>query len=152
MTEADNAASSLAQHAQLFDAGAHVVAAAFVDGAPTLALADGVVLIGDPQEQKRVVVYPDAAMPTVISDGKTPLTGGDDGRVVAVRADGSIEEIADEKGRWIDALAPRGRAYAWSAGKQVARATKRGRQSWSAPTTARGLVFQPRAFARGDRL
>ena len=30
-----------------FDAGAHVVAAAFVDGAPALALADGVVLIGE---------------------------------------------------------------------------------------------------------
>jgi len=77
MTEADNAASSLAQHAQLFDAGAHVVAAAFVDGAPTLALADGVVLIGDPREQKRVVIYPDAAMLTAISDGKTPLLGVD---------------------------------------------------------------------------
>jgi len=38
MTESETAASSLAQHAQLFDAGAHVVAAAFVDGAPTLAL------------------------------------------------------------------------------------------------------------------
>ena len=52
MTESETAASSLAQHAQLFDAGAHVVAAAFVDGAPTLALADGVVLIGDPQGAK----------------------------------------------------------------------------------------------------
>ena len=100
MTEADNAASSLAQHARLFDAGAHVVAAAFVDGAPTLALADGVVLIGDPQEQKRVVVYPDAAMLTAISAGKQ------------VRA-------RDESG-----------------------AVK----TWSAPTTARGLAFQPKGF------
>src|SRR6202020_1423308 len=73
MTEADNAASSLAQHARLFDAGAHVVAAAFVDGAPTLALADGIVLIGDPQEQKRVVVYPDPAMLTATADGQTRL-------------------------------------------------------------------------------
>ena len=110
MTEADNAVSSLAQHARLFDAGAHVVAAAFVDGAPTLARADGIVLIGDPQEQKRVVVYPEAAMLTAISDGKRLLTGGDDGRVVAVRADGGLEAIADEKGRWIDALALRGNA------------------------------------------
>ena len=43
MTEGQEA-SSLAQHAHLFDAGAHVVAAAFVDGAPTLALGDGAVL------------------------------------------------------------------------------------------------------------
>ena len=77
------------EHARLFDAGAHVVAATFLDGAPMLALADGVVLIGEPEEQKRVVVHPDAAMLTAISDGKTLLTGGDDGRVVAVRADGA---------------------------------------------------------------
>jgi WD40 repeat protein len=147
MTEADNTASSLAQHARLFDAGAHVVAAAFVDGAPTLARADGIVLIGDPQEQKRVVVYPDAAMLTAISDGKRLLTGGDDGRVVAVRADGGLEAIADEKGRWIDALALRGKACAWSAGKQVRVRDETGTvKSWSAPTTARGLAFQPKGF------
>jgi WD40 repeat protein len=147
MTEADNAASSLAQHAQLFDVGAHVVAAAFIDGAPTLAVADGVVLIGDPKEQKRVVVYPHAAMLTAISDGKTLLTGGEDGRVVAVRADGSIEDIADEKGRWIDALALRGNACAWSAGKQVRARDESGAvMSWTAPTTARGLAFQPKGF------
>ena len=46
MTEGQ-ATSSLIQHARLFDAGAHVVAAAFLAGAPALALADGVVLIGE---------------------------------------------------------------------------------------------------------
>jgi hypothetical protein len=54
MTESETAGSSLAQHAQLFDAGAYVVAAAFVDGAPTLALADGVVLIGRASCRERV--------------------------------------------------------------------------------------------------
>ena len=148
MTEAQ-AGSSLTQHARLFDAGAHVVAAAFVDGAPALALADGAVLIGEPDEQKRVVVHPDAAMLTAISDGKTLLTGGDDGRVVAVRADGSVEDIADEKGRWIDALALRGKAYAWSAGKQVrARDESGDRQDLErADDRARPSLSSPRAFA-----
>src|ERR1700729_3257187 len=146
MTEAQ-AGSSLTQHARPFDASAHVIAAAFVDGAPMVALADGAVLIGEPDGQKRVVIYPDAAMLTAISDGKTLLTGGDDGRVVAVRADGRIEDIADEKGRWIDALALRGKAYAWSAGKQVRARDETGAvKSWSAPTTARGLAFQPKGF------
>jgi WD40 repeat protein len=146
MTEAQ-AGSSLTEHARLFGTGAHVVAAAFVDGAPALALADGAVLIGEPDEQKRVVVHPDAATLTAISDGKTLLTGGDDGRVVAVRADGSAEDIADEKGRWIDALALRGKAYAWSAGKQVRARDESGVvKTWSAPTTARGLAFQPKGF------
>ena len=146
MTEAQ-AASSLAQHARVIDAGAHVVAAAFLDGTPALALADGGVLIGEPEEQKRVVVHPNAAMLTAVSDGRALLTGGDDGRVVAVRPDGAFQEIADEKGKWIDALALRGKAYAWSAGKQVRARDETGSvKSWSAPTTARGLSFQPKGF------
>src|SRR5262245_25579716 len=140
MTESEGATSSLAQHARRLDAGAHVVAAAFLDGAPAMALADGVVLIGDPDEQKRVAAHPDAAMLTAISDGKTLLTGGDDGRVVAVKADGGLDEIADEKGRWIDALALRGKACAWSAGKQVRARDETGSvNAWSAPSTVRGL-------------
>jgi WD40 repeat protein len=140
-------ATSLAQRVVSFDAGAHVVAAAFIDGAPALALADGVVLIGEPGAQKRLVVHPDAVTLTAISDRKTLLTGGDDGRVVAARADGGLEEIADEKGKWIDALALRGKAYAWSAGKQVRARDETGTvKTWSAPTTARGLSFQPKGF------
>ena len=57
MTEAQ-AGSSLTQHARLFDAGAHVVAAAFVDGAPALALADGVVLIGEPDGRSASPLIP----------------------------------------------------------------------------------------------
>ena len=146
MTDA-TANTSLAEHAQAFATGAHVVAAAFVDGAPVLALADGIVLIGDPDEQKRVVVHPDAATLTAVSDGKTLLTGGDDGRVVAVSADGALEQIGDEKGRWIDALALRGKARAWSAGKQVCARDETGAiKTWSAPSTVRGLAFQPKGF------
>src|SRR6478752_4034766 len=109
MTESESAASSLARHARLFDAGAHVVVAAFLDGAPALALADGIVLIGEPDAQKRIVAHPDASILTAASDGRTLLTGGDDGRVVTVRADGSLEDIADENGKWIDALVSEGR-------------------------------------------
>jgi WD40 repeat protein len=146
MTEPDSA-TSLAQHVVPIDAGAHVVAAAFLDGAPALALADGAVLIGDPKEQKRVVAHPGAAMLTAVSDGKILLTGGDDGRVVAVKADGGLDEIADEKGKWIDALALRGKASAWSAGKQVRARDETGAvNAWSAPSTVRGLSFQPKGF------
>ncbi|HEY1452526.1 MAG TPA: WD40 repeat domain-containing protein [Roseiarcus sp.] len=146
MTDA-RATASLTQHARLFEAGAHVVAAVFVDGAPVLALADGAVLIGEPEDQKRVIVHPDAAILTAISDSKILLTGGDDGRVVAMQAGGAPQEIADEKGRWIDALAMRGKAYAWSAGKQVRARDESGIvKTWSAPSTARGLAFQPKGY------
>ena len=121
--------------------------AAFVDGVPALVLSDGALLIGDPDEQKRVAAHPDASILIATSDGKTLLTGGDDGRVVAVRADGSFEGVADEKGKWIDAFALRGEAYAWSVGKQVRARDEGGTvKTWSAPTTARGLAFQPKGF------
>jgi WD40 repeat protein len=146
MPEAQTSAS-LAEHVQALDAGAHVVAAAFIDGAPALALADGAALIGAPGEQKRIAAHPDASILTAVSDGKTLLTGGDDGRVVALRANGGPQEIANEKGRWIDALALRGRACAWSAGKQVGARDESGAvATWSAPSTARGLAFQPKGY------
>jgi WD40 repeat protein len=64
-----------------------------------------------------------------------------------VRADGGLEDIADEKGQWIDALALRGKACAWSAGKRVRARDEIGAvKTWSAPTTARGLAFQPKGF------
>jgi len=146
MTDA-RAAASLAQHARVIEAGAHVVFAAFIDGAPVLALADGAVLIGEPEEQKRVVAHPDGAILTAISGGKTLLTGGDDGRVVAIEVDGAPKEIADEKGRWIDALALRGKACAWSVGKQVRACDETGAvKTWNAPSTVRGLAFQPKGY------
>ena len=104
-------------------------------------------LIGEPEAQTRVVPHPDAAILSVASDGKTLLTGGDDGRVAAIGGDALIREIADEKGRWIDALALRGGSCAWSAGKQVSARDETGAtRTWTAPTTARGLAFQPKGY------
>ena len=139
---------------RLFEAGAHVVAAAFLGGAPALALADGAVLIGEPEEQKRVVAHPDAAILTAISDGKMLLTGGDDGRVVAIQADGASREIADEKGRWIDALAMRGKAYRLERRQAGQRARRnRGRQDLErAVDGARPRLPAKGLSSRGDPL
>jgi WD40 repeat protein len=146
MTEAQ-ATASLTQHVRPIEAGAHVIMAAFLNGAPALALADGVVLLGEPDEPKRVVVHRDATILTAVADGGTLMTGGDDGRVVALRAGAETDEIADEKGRWIDALALRGKACAWSAGKQVSARDDAGVvKSWTAPSTVRGLAFQPKGY------
>jgi WD40 repeat protein len=139
--------SSLTQHVLAFDAGGDVVAAAFLGDAPTLALADGAVRIGEPNELKRVTAHPDGAILTAVSDGKILLTGGDDGRVTATGADGEPHEIADEKGRWIDALALRGPNFAWSAGKAVKARDEAGVvRTWAAPSSVRGLAFQPKGY------
>eukprot|EP01036_Dinobryon_divergens_P056120 gene56120-74931_t len=74
------------------------------------------------------------------------VTGGEDGRIIRITADGSRELLADEKGQWIDAIAagPDG-AIAWSTGKTVTfRSGKGAIKRMSAPTTARGLAFLPK--------
>ena len=139
--------SSLTAHLRPLAAGAPAVAATFIGGEPALALADGTVVIGDPGVERRVVAHPDGAILVAARDGDKLLTGGDDGRVVRTSADGGLESIAEEKGRWIDALAAQAGAIAWAAGKQArARDAAGAVKSWAAPTTVRGLAFLPKGY------
>jgi WD40 repeat protein len=140
MTEA---LSSLTERVSPLEAGEHVVAAAFLSGEPALALSGGVVRLAG----RDVAAHPGAAILRACVDGERLVTGGDDGRVVAVSAAGATETLADEKGKWIDALGCRDGALAWSAGKTVrARDPKGALKTWSAPSTVRGLAFLPKGY------
>lgn len=83
------------------------------------------------------------------SDGERVVTGGDDGKVVALDAKGSVTVLAtDPKRRWIDnvALHPDG-AVAWSSGKTAfVRSGKGEEKSFDAPTTVGGLAFAPKGL------
>jgi hypothetical protein len=141
------AATSLTKNVRLFEAGAHVTAASFVDDAPVFALGDGAVLLGEPDSPRRILAHPGGAILGAISDGKRLATGGDDGRVVVTSPDGATREIAHEKGRWIDALAMRGGHIAWAAGREVRVEDGAGAvKSHTAPTTVRGLCFMAKGF------
>ncbi|MCP8939725.1 WD40 repeat domain-containing protein [Alsobacter sp. SYSU M60028] len=139
--------TSLVQNVSPIAAGAHVIAAAFPGDAPALALADGAVLLGEAGE-RRIEAHPDAGILVAAADRKSFVTGGDDGRVVRIGADGVAETLADEKGRWIDALAlAPGGALAWSTGKRVTARDEKGRaRAWDAPSTAQGLCFAPKGY------
>jgi len=134
---------SLTKNVEALEAGAHVVAATFLEGRPTLALADGTLRLG----AQTVVPHPEGAILVTASDGGRLFTGGDDGRVVATDGSGASEVLADEKGRWIDALATRSGAVAWSSGKTVhARETSGAVKTWTAPSTPRGLCFLSKGY------
>jgi len=140
--------SSLTDRVTPIAAGVHVVGAAFLGRTPALALADGSVVLAEIGAERRIQAHEDGAVLTFASDGARLITGGDDGQVLAIDAQGRVETIAKEKNRWIDALALRADgSLAWSFGKSVrARDPKGAVKTWEAPSSVRGLAFFPKGY------
>ena len=83
------------------------------------------------------------------SDGKRLVTGGDDGKVVALDAKGEVTVLAtDAKRRWIDNVALHADGgFAWSAGKTAfVRNGKDQEKSLEVPSTVGGLAFAPKGL------
>jgi WD40 repeat protein len=142
---------SLPKHVVPLEAGAHVTGAFFLGAEPALALGDGVIRLGHGDGVTALAAHPDASILVADCDGARLITGGDDGRVVMTNARGDMQEIADEKGRWIDAvtLGAAG-ACAWSAGKNVrARDGKGAVRTLATTSTSRGLCFAPKGYRLG---
>ena len=82
-------------------------------------------------------------------DGKRRriLTGGEDGRIVATTADGAMEEIAAERGKWIDAVtaAPDG-TVAYSHGKLAKVLLKTGPRAIEHERSVEALAFAPKGL------
>jgi WD40 repeat protein len=142
------AAASLAAHVTPLDAGAPVAAAGFLGQVPALALEDGTVLLATPVAEQRIAAHPGASILVAVASGDKFITGGDDGRVVAASQTDGIQVIADEKGKWIDALATRDDgSIAWSSGKNVRSRAPAGQiKTFAAPSSVRGLAFMPKGY------
>jgi WD40 repeat protein len=105
-------------------------------------------IAGADGEISRVDIHSGAVL-CAASDGTRIVTGGDDGKVVALNGKGEVTVLAtDPKRRWIDnvALHPDG-AVAWSAGKTAfVRRGKGEEKSFDAPSTVGGLAFAPKGL------
>ena len=124
-----------------------VVAVAFLGETPVFALADGTLHFGDGAQGHRVPAHDDGAILVAASDGRRLVTGGDDGRVVATDENGATEILGDEKGKWIDAVAARDGAVAWTAGRVArARSSKGEVKTLDLPSSSRGLAFFPKGY------
>src|SRR6516165_1893443 len=99
--------NSLTERVTPLEAGAHVTAACFLGRTPALALGDVQILFADIGAERRIIAHSDAAILTTAKAGQKLVTGGDDGRIMSIAADGTTQEIAHEKGKWVDALAAR---------------------------------------------
>src|SRR3569623_805219 len=115
--------------------------AAFVSGEETVILVDG------EGEWTQLGVHGGGILCST-SDGKRIVTGGDDGKVVAVNAKGEIETLTtDARHRWIDSVALHADgAVAWSAGKTAFVKSRDAEKSFDAPSTVGGLAFAPKGL------
>ena len=138
---------SMTQYVTALSADAEIVAGGFLDDVPAFALASGEIILFEGGQSRKVMAHDDAVILVGQCDGSRLITGGDDGRVVATSADGSVEQIAKEKG-WIDALAVRGDGpMAWASGKQVFSRNEKGEvKNMTAPSSVRGLAFMPKGY------
>ncbi len=144
--------ASLTENVTEIAAEEAVVAAAFLSSIPFFVLAHGVTLrmsgVGAFETETRIATHADGAALCAANDGRRLVSGGDDGRLVEITAESEPRLVAEETGRWIDAVALRSDgALAWSAGRS-ARARLPGGEikTLDLPSTSRGLVFLPKGL------
>ena len=128
---------------------AFVVATEFLAGAPVFALGDGTVRLVRGEVVESARVHNGAILAAVLSaDGRTLITGGDDGKVASVKAVGEIETLAERPKKWIENLAVgRDGAIAFSAGKDAVVRLKSGEERiFTHERSVGGLAFAPKGL------
>ena len=129
-----------------------VVAATFLSSIPFFALAHGVTLRmkgdGAFEAEARITAHSDGAALCAASDGRRLVSGGDDGRLLEITAESEPRLVAEEAGRWIDAVALRSDgALAWTVSRSVRALLAGGEiKTFDLPSTSRGVVFMPKGL------
>jgi WD40 repeat protein len=137
---------SVVERTRAVTAGAPVVGAHFLKKIPAFVLGEEAVLLApEGAAEQRIVVHGGGILASA-GDGTRLVTGGDDGKIVALDSAGKATVVAeDAKRRWIDhvALGADG-AAAWSAGKSAFARTGAGERTVELPSTPGGLAFAPK--------
>ncbi|MBD3894677.1 WD40 repeat domain-containing protein [Halomonas sp. ML-15] len=139
----------LEQFGQQWQWPAYVLAARFdASNHLAFALGDGSLQLlpaGNPSAPQRVEVHEGIALSLAGAPGGGFLSGGDDGRLVRVAVDGSVQELASFPGRWVDHVASHANGVvACSEGKRLhLYAEGRDEIVREFPSTVGGLCFSP---------
>lgn len=106
---------------------------------------------GPPSMPKRVAAHGETgaclSLVGVAEEGGGFLSGGDDGRLVHVRSDGSQRTVAEHSGRWIDQVASAVSGWrAYAMGRRVCRQSPQpgaAVEQWELPSSVTALAFDP---------
>ena len=129
------------------DLDGHCVAACWLGEVPHFALADGTVHRLE-SGRRQVEVHDGLLCAEPALDGKSLITGGEDGRICAVSGDGRMEEIANIGRKWVTAVAagPRG-AVAWASGRIAHVRLPDGKmKEFQHPRSVEGIAFAPKGM------
>ena len=129
------------------DLSAFCIAACWLGDVPHFALADGAVHRLD-HGHKTIEAHNGLTAARPALDGKTLITGGEDGKVLALSADGSTSELGNAGSKWITAVAvgPQG-AVAWAAGRSAFVRLSDGKvKEFQHPRTVEDVAFAPKGM------
>ncbi|MEW6634074.1 MAG: WD40 repeat domain-containing protein [Pseudomonadota bacterium] len=132
------------------DLEGHCVAAVFLDDVPHFALADGAVHRLDNGHK---TVQANDGLLSAFHDAANDrlITGGEDGKVFAVKAGGDVAELASAGRKWITSVAagPQG-AIAYGSGKNAFVRFADGKtREFTHPRSVEGLAFSPKGMRFG---
>jgi WD40 repeat protein len=132
------------------DLDGHCVAATFLAGIAHFAMAGGAIHRLD-HGHKTVLVHDGLLAAARTLDGRGLITGGEDGKVMAVLPDGTASELALSPRKWITAVAagPQG-ATAWASGRSAfVRLPDGSTRELQHPRSVEGVAFAPKGMRIG---
>jgi WD40 repeat protein len=129
------------------DLPGHCVTACWLGDIPHFALADGSIHRLD-HGHKTIEAHDGlvAAVPSL--DGKSLLTGGEDGKVLAVSSDGTVETMGEIGRKWVNVVAagPQG-TVAWASGRTAYVRLPDGKiRELQHPRTVEAIAFAPKGL------
>ena len=147
MSDTRNGTVSVVERTRAIAAGGPVIAVHYLGRMAVFVQSEEAIVLAPPKSEPRRVAVHGGAILSSTTNGELLVTGGDDGKVVAIDVSGENEiRAADAKHRWIDHVAiGLDGALAWSAGK-IAFVQARELRSFEAPSTVGGLAFLPKGF------
>lgn len=129
-----------------YDLDSHCLLAGFVNDKPVFVTASGKITIL--REKQYVIEAHDGIASAVISeDGKSVLTGGEDGRVCLTTEDAISKELATQPRKWITSVAsgPRG-AYGFASSRKAWADGGEGVREFDHERSVEGLAFAPKGL------